>query len=73
MSMDVMSHIVAPPATPSDPVMKLPSYFRHAEYSYLIVSHIVVMAVAWVFVLPVGKQFVSQPLQDISTIASPYA
>jgi len=30
------------------------SYFRHAGYSYLILAHIVLMAIGWVFVLPMG-------------------
>lgn len=30
------------------------NYFRHPEYSYLMLTHIVLMTVGWVFVLPVG-------------------
>lgn len=32
-----------------------PSYFRHAEYSGLMLLHIVLMSVAWIFVLPLGS------------------
>jgi hypothetical protein len=31
-----------------------PSYFRHPEYSGLMVAHIVLMSIAWIFVLPLG-------------------
>jgi len=31
-----------------------PSYFRHSECSGLILLHIVLMSVAWIFVLPLG-------------------
>jgi protein-S-isoprenylcysteine O-methyltransferase Ste14 len=31
-----------------------PSYFRHPEYSGLMLLHIVLMTMAWIFVLPLG-------------------
>ena len=31
-----------------------PSYFRHTEYSGLMLLHIVLMSIAWIFVLPLG-------------------
>jgi hypothetical protein len=31
-----------------------PSYFRHTEYSGLMLLHIVLMSTAWIFVLPLG-------------------
>lgn len=31
-----------------------PSYFRHAEYSGLILAHVIIMSVGWIFVLPLG-------------------
>ncbi len=33
-----------------------PSYFRHPEYSGLMLLHIVLMSIAWIFVLPLGMQ-----------------
>lgn len=30
------------------------NYFRHPEYSYLMLTHIVLMTAGWVFVLPLG-------------------
>jgi len=32
-----------------------PSYFQYGEHSGLMVAHIVLMTIAWVFVLPVGE------------------
>lgn len=41
--------------TPSNATLEVPpSYFRHPEYSYLILAHIALMTIAWVFVLPIG-------------------
>jgi hypothetical protein len=37
--------------------MGLPNYFRHTEYSGLMLLHIVLMSIAWVFVLPLGTLF----------------
>jgi hypothetical protein len=34
--------------------MAKPSYFRHPEHSALILAHIVLMSLAWVFVLPLS-------------------
>jgi len=31
-----------------------PSYFRHTECSRLMLLHIVLMSIAWIFVLPLG-------------------
>lgn len=42
-------------ATPSNATLAVPpSYFRHPEYSHLILAHIALMTIAWVFVLPIG-------------------
>jgi Domain of unknown function (DUF2427) len=30
------------------------SYFRHSEHSALILAHIVIMSIGWIFVLPLG-------------------
>ena len=31
-----------------------PTYFTHSPYSGLMLAHIILMTVAWVFVLPIG-------------------
>lgn len=42
-------------ATPSNATLAVPpSYFRHPEHSHLIIAHIALMTIAWVFVLPIG-------------------
>ena|ERR1700722_18091272 len=41
-------------ASSSSAVVGPPSYFRHAEYSELMLTHIVLMSVAWVFLLPLS-------------------
>ncbi|OBT68945.1 hypothetical protein VE03_01240 [Pseudogymnoascus sp. 23342-1-I1] len=41
--------------TPSNETLVVPpSYFRHPEHSHLILAHIALMTVAWVFVLPIA-------------------
>lgn len=30
-------------------------YFRNAEYSTLMMAHIVLMTIGWVFILPIGR------------------
>lgn len=32
-----------------------PSYFSHSEHRRLLVAHIGLMIIAWVFILPLGK------------------
>lgn len=32
------------------------SYFRHPDHVKLIVAHIALMSIGWIFVLPIGKQ-----------------
>jgi hypothetical protein len=32
------------------------TYFRHGEHSGLMMAHIFFMSIAWIFVLPIGKQ-----------------
>ncbi|OBT94718.1 hypothetical protein VE01_06147 [Pseudogymnoascus verrucosus] len=45
----------APLGTPSNGTLEVPpSYFRHPEYSHLILAHIALMTIAWVFVLPIA-------------------
>jgi len=31
------------------------NYFRHPEYSYMMLVHIILMTLSWVFVLPIGN------------------
>jgi hypothetical protein len=45
---------VSPPHIYNSTEMGPPSYFRHSEYSGLILLHIVLMSIAWIFVLPLG-------------------
>ena len=43
----------SPPMTsPTEP--PLPSYFSHPEYSGLILAHIVLMTIGWLFILPIS-------------------
>lgn len=42
-------------ATPPNATLAVPpSYFRYPEHSHLILAHIGLMTIAWVFVLPIG-------------------
>lgn len=42
-------------ATTSNATLAVPpSYFRHPEHSHLILAHIALVTIAWVFVLPIG-------------------
>ncbi|KAI9743291.1 MAG: hypothetical protein M1818_003137 [Claussenomyces sp. TS43310] len=42
----------------TDPLnMGPPSYFRHDEHSGLMVAHIILMSIGWIFVLPLGVMF----------------
>ena len=38
-------------------VLAPPSYFVYADYSNLLLVHIVFMTIAWVFILPIRKYF----------------
>lgn len=40
---------------PVDESVYPPTYFSHGEHVAVIYSHIALMVLAWVFVLPVGK------------------
>lgn len=54
-AMDVSSGMTLTEAHISNSsVLGLPSYFRHNENSGLVLAHIVLMSIAWVFVLPLG-------------------
>jgi hypothetical protein len=35
-----------------------PSYFRHPEYSSLMMGHILLMSAGWIFVLPLGELYI---------------
>lgn len=52
-------------ATDSGP----PSYFRHTEYSGLMLAHIVLMSVGWIFILPIGM-FVQETARYFSNISN---
>ena len=42
-------------ATTSNATLEVPpSYFRYPEHTHLILAHIALMTIAWVFVLPIG-------------------
>lgn len=43
---------------------KLPTYLAHQDYVGLIYAHIILMIIAWVFILPVGELLVA--LHDFS-------
>lgn len=40
---------------PKDESQYPPTYFAHPEHRGLIVGHIALMTIGWVFILPVGK------------------
>ncbi|KFY33436.1 hypothetical protein V494_07650 [Pseudogymnoascus sp. VKM F-4513 (FW-928)] len=42
-------------AAPSNATLEIPpSYFRHPEHAHLILAHIALMTIGWVFVLPIA-------------------
>lgn len=45
----------------------LPSYFHFSDHSAVMFAHIVLMCVAWVFVLPLGEFYTSIPLANINS------
>jgi hypothetical protein len=60
MKIEMGEPVIARPTIPVAGAAATPvSYFQHGEYSGLIVSHILLMTVAWVFVLPVGRSAVA--------------
>lgn len=38
-----------------------PTYFSHPEYAGLIYAHIVLMSLAWIIILPLGKYVLASP------------
>jgi hypothetical protein len=59
MDMDMaMSGVDLPlNSTSYNETMEVPiNYFRHEEYSYLILTHIALMVIGWVFVLPLSMR-----------------
>jgi hypothetical protein len=53
----MMNHAeMARPTISNLEVIGLPSYFRHHPYSGLMLAHIVVMSITWIFVLPLGQE-----------------
>lgn len=69
MDMDInMAGMTPPAATQQNPAENGPmSYFAYGKHSSTILAHIILMVVAWCFVLPAGKQVNSllseQPLR----------
>jgi hypothetical protein len=57
MNMDMGDPAIARPTITSAANVVAPStYFRYGEHSGLMMAHIVLMTIAWVFILPIGKQ-----------------
>ena len=59
MDMDMSSHSLhsSPPtstSTLSPPIEAERSYFRHEDYHWILLAHIVIMSISWIFVLPVS-------------------
>jgi len=61
MKMDMGEPAISRPTIPlpSASAAGLGSYFQYGEHSGLMFAHILLMVVAWVFVLPVGECVVS--------------
>jgi hypothetical protein len=38
------------------------NYFRHPEHTWLLFGHIILMAIAWIFVLPIGTDIGVAPI-----------
>lgn len=57
-----MMNMSTPDAKPDESSYP-PTYFAHPEHQGLLWAHIVVMAIGWIIVLPVGK--ISHPLRRI--------
>jgi hypothetical protein len=43
------------------------NYFRHPEYSYMMLIHIILMTLSWVFVLPIGNSLKSKDVNVLLT------
>ena len=48
------SHSSPSTSTLSTPMEAKPSYFRHEDYHWILLAHIVIMSISWIFVLPVS-------------------
>lgn len=60
VAMDMGGSSIAPPTISStaDVAVAVPAtYFRHGEHGSLMTSHIFLMTIAWVFILPIGVLF----------------
>jgi hypothetical protein len=67
MSMDMGEPSVARPVITSAANGTAPdSYFRYGEHSGLMMAHIFLMTIAWVFVLPIGRQL-PQALKQVNS------
>jgi hypothetical protein len=43
-----------------------PNYFSHPEYRGVLVAHIALMVLGWVFVLPLGESRSNAPSREVS-------
>lgn len=69
MSMEMGASPMASPTINSTADVQVPdSYFRYGDHSGLMMAHISLMTIAWVFVLPIGAQL----LEAIKTIFANY-
>jgi hypothetical protein len=57
MNMDMGKPTIARPVITSVANVTVPeTYFRYGEHSGLMMVHIFLMTIAWVFILPIGRQ-----------------
>jgi Domain of unknown function (DUF2427) len=57
MNMDMGDPATSRPTITAAANVAAPStYFRYGEHSGLMMAHIFLMTIAWVFVLPIGRQ-----------------
>lgn len=55
MDMDMTSHSSpSNSSAPIAPVESEPSYFRHEDYHWILLTHIILMSLSWIFVLPIS-------------------
>lgn len=57
MNMKMGNSAVVSPAASSSAEGQAPNtYFRYGEHSGILMAHIFLMTIAWVFILPIGRQ-----------------
>jgi hypothetical protein len=60
MDMNMGEPSMAKPTISSGANVTVPeTYLRYGEHSGLVMAHIFLMTIAWVFVLPIGRQFLN--------------